>query len=50
MVQDRDVSTWHLLETGVGLSQSQYAIILAAMATEMGETLYRSPRNAEKAK
>ena len=49
MVWDREkVSIEHLQETRVGLSEN--AIILVAMAMEVGETLYRSSTNAEKAK
>ena len=47
MVRDREqVYMEHLLETGVGFSDS--AIILVAMATCVGETLNRSSRDADK--
>ena len=46
MVRDGEkVTIDHLYETGVGLSES--VVILVAMATGLGETLHRSPQNAE---
>ena len=42
-VRDREkVTRDHLWETGVVLSE--FAVILVAMATRMGETLHRSPK------